>query len=365
MKKIYLRCYLNKNLGDDLFLKIISERYDNQFFCLTRTKYKNNMSLENVDLKYVNKKLMRNIDRFSKIFGKNNMLENYYINKNDIVVVIGGSIFMEMKNQNNDYLFLWYKRLKKPYYILGANIGPYYTESFLSGVNSVLNDSADTCLRDYTSYNLMKNSSNIRVASDIVFSMNVDKYIKFLEEKTVSFSLIDCSKKAGQMKNNNFLLYEDKMIELIEYFQKKCYKINLISFCEREGDEIIANKIYEKLKNKENINKVFYDDNIDEVLYALGKSSIIVGTRFHANILGLLMNKTIIPVIYNDKSENLLKDLDFKGRVIDINKIQEFDCNSLTDEDLKYKLNVDFQKKESENHFKELDKILNKKLGVK
>lgn len=40
MKKVYLFSWAANNLGDDLFLKIISERYKNKFLCVSTHKYK-------------------------------------------------------------------------------------------------------------------------------------------------------------------------------------------------------------------------------------------------------------------------------------------------------------------------------------
>ena len=53
MKKIYLKMYLKKNLGDDLFLKIILERYPStQFFVNSNKTYANIVNFNNV--KYCN-----------------------------------------------------------------------------------------------------------------------------------------------------------------------------------------------------------------------------------------------------------------------------------------------------------------------
>ena len=50
------------------------------------------------------------------------------------------------------------------------------------------------------------------------------------------------------------------------------------------------------------------------------KAEIIVGTRFHANVIGFAMHKKVIPVIYNDKTRNLLNEIHFEGSSIDIEK---------------------------------------------
>lgn len=95
--------------------------------------------------------------------------------------------------------------------------------------------------------------------------------------------------------------------------------------------------------------------NIEEALNFLGQSQIIVGTRFHANILGLILEKTIIPIIYSNKTEEFLKDIDFKGKVFDIKGNCEFD---LTLEDLEYKKDVGKEIVRAQEQFKGLDKLL-------
>ena len=142
-------------------------------------------------------------------------------------------------------------------------------------------------------------------------------------------------------------------------FNKKKYKIVLMSFCKEQGDEIAINKILKQIKDC-NIEKYFYDGNINEAVSIIASSSIIVGTRFHANILGILYNKTIIPIAYSDKTINVLKDMKYKGKIFDVREMSKFNVEKLTDEDLKYKLDNIELKKEAEKHFYELDLLLNK-----
>ena len=128
-----------------------------------------------------------------------------------------------------------------------------------------------------------------------------------------------------------------------------------MSFCKYEGDEKAIDSIISKVNNVE---KYYYNGDLNGALGLLGESDIIVGSRFHANILGLVMNKTIIPIAYSDKTINTLNDINFKGRILDIRNIDEFDVSTLSDLDLNYKLNIDKYRKEAEKHFKELDRFL-------
>lgn len=356
MKKVFLKCYLIKNLGDDLFLKIISERYKDNFYLISSLKY-DDFKNENVKITYRNF-FIKVFDKICKILKIKYSYEKYLINKSDIVVVLAGSIFME--NRKDIKIGSWYEGLNKDYYILGSNIGPYKTNEFLDDVRNVIKNSKDTCLRDKKSFNLCEGIGNVRYASDVIFSLDVSKY-NVPEKKKVVFSVINCDKKSRQIKNPDRDAYENKICELINYFQDKDYEIELMSFCKKEGDEEAIESILNKIKNRENIKTYFYDGNLKEALKELSSAKIIVGTRFHANVIGMIMNKTVIPIVYNNKTEEVLKDIDFKGKKIYIDNIGDFDVNSISEKDLEYKCDINTQKKDANKHFEKLDGILEKR----
>ena len=70
-----------------------------------------------------------------------------------------------------------------------------------------------------------------------------------------------------------------------------------MSFCKNEGDEQAIEEIISKCdkETKQHISKYYYKGNIKEALEELANSQIIVGGRFHANILGMLLKKAVIP----------------------------------------------------------------------
>lgn len=50
---------------------------------------------------------------------------------------------------------------------------------------------------------------------------------------------------------------------------------------------------------------------MDEVLRELAASEIVVGTRFHATILGLVAGARVLPIMYSDKTKHVLEDIHF------------------------------------------------------
>ena len=350
MKKCYLKIYLNHNLGDDLFAKIISERYPNTKFIATsyngqKSDFKNIKVIKSFGFRAVNK-------IFKIITHKKLTIEKILAKKYRKAVVLSGSSFIEGKSDNYDEL-----SESQQYYIIGTNFGPYKTNEYVEYCKNVFKKAKYVCFRDKKSYNLFKDiGNNITYAPDIVFSLDTTN-VKITDNKKVVFSIIDCKRKIGEEYQEK---YEKAMIELTKYFIDKGYKITYMSFCKKENDEEAINRIEEKIPNeiKEKIENYFYDGNIEEALNVLGDSQIIIGSRFHANILGLILNKTIIPVIYSNKTTEVLDDINFRGKRIDIKNIYKFNLEDFSDNDINYKLDVSKEKIGAEKHFSGLDKVL-------
>ena len=320
--KVYVKAFFSENLGDDIFIKILTERYKNhKFYGISNgfKKYKN--CYRNLKV-WSNSYIFRVIRKFK--------LEKYLAKRCDISLTIGGSMFME-ENQNDKNREFNLKKYNN--YIIGCNFGPYNTKEYFENVKSAFQNAEDVCFREEYSYNLFKDIKNVRKASDIAFLLNIEN-IKITNKK--------------------------KVIELMKYFMNREYEVTLMSFCKQEGDEQaienILNRCDKTLKNR--INTYFYNGNVEEALNALGDSEIIVGTRLHANILGMVLGKTILPIAYSSKTKNILNDIGYDGKIIDMIKIKEFNVDELDDEDLKYKLDVSFQKKDANRQFEKLDKVL-------
>lgn len=336
--QIYLNAYLEKNFGDDLFVKIIVDRYKNHTFYAISNSYK---TRDNLQI-YKNTLKMR-------ILNKLGLKEKVYINSKDISVSIGGSMFIEGLSPVER------KKIygNNPYYILGSNFGPYKTEKFYKKGYELFKNAEDVCVRDKYTYNLFKDLPNVRYAPDIVFTLDTSK-IKISEEKKAIISVIDCENKLGKQYQEK---YENMIKEMIKFFIENGYKVALMSFCKRENDEIAIERILNNLdeNTKQQVQKYFYDGNVEEALNYIAQSQIIVGTRFHANILGLLLRKTVIPIIYSNKTTEFLKDIKFEGKTIDI----KGDCKfNLTLEDLKYKKDITNEIEKAQEQFKALDKLL-------
>lgn len=354
MKKILLKGYFEKNLGDDLFLKIITERYPKICFELySQYDYRKILTTKNVKC-YSRMTLFGALKLLKKLFwGVDYQLEDF--KKYDLIVKIGGSLFIEPSNFDYQVYRQKVLRNKIPNYIIGANFGPYHSDGFLKFYREEYFPKVyDVCFRDNYSFNLISNT-NIRKAADIIFGLNLGD-VEITNRKRVIISVVNCEK--GSLKIDKETYYQ-KLSDSIRFFKQKGYEVLLASFSKAEGDEVAVNDLLRKNSNL-NIEKYFYRGNLSEALSILADSQIIIGGRFHANILGMLMKKTVIPVAYSDKTLNVLHDMNFKGKYFDLRNIETFDITSLTEDDLNYKIDISEQILDSENHFRELDKILSK-----
>ena len=178
--KVFVNAYLENNLGDDLFFDILKNRYKgNKFYIMSSSMKKQ----EDVVI-YKNKFINRIIRRFE--------LKKFLTSKCDVIVSIGGSMYMEQKNDKNRKFFLG----KKPYYILGSNFGPYHSDTYFNNAHKFFEGAKDVCFRDKYSYDLFSDISVVRYAPDIIFSLDVKdlENIKNNEKRAI-FSIISCENK--------------------------------------------------------------------------------------------------------------------------------------------------------------------------
>ena len=337
--KIFIKAYVNKNLGDDLFLKILNERYykNNTFLITEKAKY---LNLRNT--KYYNCGIIEKIINKIKSKLKINYIKKYQ-KKCDVSIYIGGSIFIEKEREVYPY-----EGVGK-YFVIGSNFGPYKSKRYLKKTKEFFECAEDVCLRDNYSYEKFKELKNVRKASDVVFNLDTTN-IKISQKQVIIISIINCFKKCD---SKIVEVYNYMLLNFIEENKRK-YKIILMSFCENEGDREAVDYIYNRIKDKNNIGRYYYNGNINEALNIIANSEIIIGSRFHANIIGLILKKKIIPLAYSDKTINVLKDMNFNGIIYDLREISE--NTQIRIEDAKT-LKINRERENAINQFLAFDKF--------
>lgn len=362
-KNVFLEGYWVTNLGDDLFVKIICERYPkSNFFIESEIEHKKVFKeIKNLTAYDKNYNLIYKIKQkfFHKYF-KNSIFFKYY-HKIPIYVEIGGSIFMMPTNIKEKRAINKRKNVRKiasKYLIIGSNFGPFYFDEQLKEYSGFFETLDGIVFRDRYSKNLFK-GNNIQVASDVVFNLDIDKYISKNKSNNVIISIIDVFQKNRKI-NKESLYYEDYLINNIVNLIEQGNQITLMSFCEKEGDVIAAKRILSKVpalyQDKVNI---YNHSDIEDSLVLLGEASKIIATRFHAMILGWLLKKPTFVISYSDKTINVIDDIYPEQSYIQIDKIPlkeknigEGNFTVITEEKLKNAINS------SRKQFQFLDEIL-------
>ena len=349
MKKIFVMAYLRNNLGDDMFVMELLNRYpDVEFY------------VEVVDMKYA--KALEKENNVKIIINENETFEKIDINQYDGYVYIGGSIFMEGgKVYNLDEGCLEFvkkcKILNKPFYYISSNYGPYQTEKYFNLSKETFKQCTDLCFRDQYSYNLFKDISTVRYAPDVLFSYEIEECKK--EKNTIGISIIDLEIRENlRHKEDEYIQFLFNNINLYLKNEKNIY---LFSFCNDEGDEKAIQKILNKFKNsdyKNRITVVRYNENIEEFLAIYKKMEYMICQRFHSLVLSYICNQKFYVISYSQKICNIIKELNLCDKYIKLEEITAQKTIALEDfYDVKEE-NLEGIKKKSLEQFRELDKFL-------
>ena len=337
MKKVLIYAYMAGNLGDDLMVLVLCQRYPNVNFRLWADKsYKKrfqhirNLKVYSPDDKKVlfwnrfcNK--MKRIDK--DIFG---ML----VRNSDATVHVGGSVYIQHENYEATYnLDNMLRSASKRMYVCGANFGPYEDEEYYRRYYDLLKRYDGVCFRDQYSYQLFKELPNVRYAPDIVFNYKTPESNKCSEKRQVLFSVIRLDDRKGKFAISQYAEnYRRFMVKLAETYIQKGYKVKFVSFCKMQGDEQAILQITEAISpdKKEEVDVYFYRDNLAECLELFDESEVVVGTRFHSIILGWLKGKKVLPIVYDKKTLHVLEDNKCRNYV-ELGQLDHIDTDSLPD----------------------------------
>lgn len=323
--KILLHAYINQNIGDDLFLDLILKRYPNVDFYLyvpkRIQKYYTAFSKNLIVIPYSETgKLFQKLDgkfckgRFTteKYYFNLRRLHKKYAPQMNAQIWLGGSQFVETPDWKKILSYKQYQqKVNIPFYAISATVGPVRTQRYLEEVRNTIAGYDDFCCRDWESYQLLKNSNNVRVAPDMVFSIPKNTLKK---KNLVCISVINVRKRFGEKVGER---YEKFVLDLMNEFIAQEYKIALISLCEDQQDSACCKKIYDQASDKKQVELLAYVDNLQEIVDLFSEAKYVVGTRYHSIVLGLRYEAKVLPIIYESKTKNLLDDLQKQGVALD------------------------------------------------
>ncbi|SYW15660.1 polysaccharide pyruvyl transferase family protein [Oenococcus oeni] len=336
--------YWQNNLGDDLFLKIICEKYPQLMFeTFITKKNSHSFSEKNLDFFYIKKNLLSRI--MNKLFRELG-IPNLKIRKAsaaDAFIQLGGSIFMLSKNgKETAGEFVRRKILihNPNFFIIGSNFGPYYSDKQFDFYHKFFSRIFGACFRDTHSYNFFSDLPNVAVAPDVVLGMNIQKYKnEKKKEKRVIFSIVDCDFKFNFPSNKSSFdlknVYNHKIANLADKFVKDGYEVVLFSFCEAEGDLRAAKEIMKIIIDShpeitERV-KVYNHKSTENSLRLISTASKIIATRFHAMILGWIFQIPTFVISYSRKTTDVIKDVWPEQNYVDIEHVDDVTYQTVED----------------------------------
>lgn len=306
-QQFLVHAYLCKNLGDDLFVDILLDRYKD----------------EAIDF-YLNGK-RNDISYFLKKYANCHAYQSEPDYNFDGIIRIGGSIFRELpgKLAMHRNFFETLQKFQIPTFILGCNFGPFYTAQFLKAFHEFFKNCRSVTVRDIKSKSYFEDIPTVKYVPDIVFGYPVSTLDK--EPNTIGISIMDFNYSSPYRGNMPTYAdaYETKMTELIAHYQKNGYKVRLFSFCAFQGDLKACQRI---AKDTEIIN---YTGNLEVFLAKFQTCERIIANRFHSLILAQLYGIPFFPLIYNEKSANQLADVGLLEHACSIENISNLEVESL------------------------------------
>lgn len=306
MYKANIIAYCRQNLGDDLFVRTLVRRYPNiQFTCHIPPSCNDAFRME-TNLKSPGAILVF----FQRLLNKLKILPLQQVRRimarnSDLVIRIGGSIFIEQQDScNRDW-----RPFHKNEFVIGANFGPYYTDSFFGDAASFFSRCTDICFRDRYSYNLFSHLNQVRFAPDVLFGYPY--YPQSCSGYGVAISAISIENRPEIEEIGE--KYYTILGKVCDIFVEKNLPVKLFSFCSAEGDLKAIEEILKRAKHRDQISTSIYSGNIDEILSEINECEYMIATRFHAMVLAWAMKKRVLPIVYSPKQTHVLEDLGYDG----------------------------------------------------
>lgn len=349
MKKILVFAYLRNNLGDDIFVSELLNRYPHDTFYINVIKEEYGKPFKKYNNAIIQKVEEENFKQIE--------IDNY-----DGFVYIGGSIFMEGgKVYNLDqecYQFIRYcKECEKPFFYISSNYGPYKSEKYFDLSKENFRNCTDLCFRDMYSYLLFQEIPTIRYAPDVAFAYKTDKVEK--KKDTVGISLIDLEiRDAIREKKSQYINFINNSITTYLQQGKKVY---LFSFCAYEGDEAMIDKLYATRKNdfeEKRIEVVKYKDDIEKFINIYKQMEYMICERFHSLILSYVFEQKFFVISYSKKIDNIIKELGLGDKYITFDKLNGEEKIELKDFNKVEIKKLQELRKEAQKQFEKLDEFM-------
>lgn len=361
MSQVMIYAYTANNLGDDLFIHTICTRYPKtKFLCYAPKSYQKTCNhLVNLEIIPNDRLLNKFIHAALRPYNKEFYLQEQVARTCEIGVYIGGSIFMEQADWKREVQHVQaMKTSHSSFFILGANFGPYQSDTFYHTYEKLFRGMTDICFRDQKSKELFKHLPNVRQAADIVFQLK-DTFSREKPKEQILISVIYPSIREDLKTDNTN--YFKGIANISSQLVSEGYDVLLMAFCKEEKDHLAIREIISLIPNTlhHKVDSYTYNTNLQEAISKISESKAVIATRFHAMILGWILNKPTYPIVYSNKMKTVMEEISFKGDYSTVKNIHVADPKKIIQELDQEPIDISSFITDGEKQFVVLDSLLN------
>lgn len=298
MKKLFVRAYCQSNLGDDLFiLQLARHCPDTSFYVYALGENQRAfLSQKNICLPTSWDRIRR---KLRHIASQKDLFDGYGL---DGTVAIGGSIFWEGAPIAD---------LDESCILIGPNCEDSYSPEYREKLAAQLKKVKSCCFRDTFSYKLFEDIPTVSCAPDVLYGWNSRQTPCRGEGIGISLVAEKGAFRAEALRRS----YYAAIVEVCDLCAERGIPVTLLGFCKSEGDGEAIRAVLDRVKNPGAVSSRLYEGDPEGMLEAMNGCQTILATRFHAMILGWVLGKNVVPILYSSKQTHVLEDAGFTGPV--------------------------------------------------
>jgi polysaccharide pyruvyl transferase WcaK-like protein len=266
------------------------------------------------------------------------------LNRTEALLISGSNQFLDNFGGWSQFpytLWMWTffaKRAKVPVVFISVGAGPIFSALSMRLICRAIRRADYLSLRDTGSVELLGlEATSTRVMPDLAFSHKSATVTSALSR---DFSL-DRAPVVGinpmavhargywyEVDDEKFTAYVNKLAQLVQELEHKGNEFILVA--NQPRDELVINEVIEAAvsngSSRAELESRFHmSTTVEEYLQNASKADIIIATRFHATVLGLLLARPVIGLCYYKKSAELLREFALGDHAYDIDKFSSED----------------------------------------
>lgn len=354
---ILLDIYYDNNFGDDIMGHSLIQyllKHGHTCFVIKRDEFTFPYYMDNYPVKYLDKISAKSLQE----------------NKITAYIKIGGSMFPHgtlKEGLIRYYLLYQFKKIKKQgilILIINCNIGPLLSKIGQKATKKLFSYTDFFTCRDKEAYHFIqaKNRKKGFCLPDLVYGITLEDF-KPASKEFIGISVYMGYASYLSQANEQYCLFISELINEYHKTNKKQIFKFFVFDTGYNSDFPATYKILNKINNKNLIQIVPYNSDINFFLREINSCKFMIGTRFHSIVIALRYNIPVLPIIYSNKTENMLSDLGYTGKKIYMNQCSKEKISAIIE--LFENPNLCICKitptylEESKFHFEKLNQFLN------